>query len=207
MSEHNPAAEPVVKTPTTQQPPPSSQPIIDPVGSIILRTAARAIIPVVLLLAIIVLFQGHNKPGGGFIAGLMVGSCIALHSFAFGPVATRRLLRIDPRTLVGVGLFMAFLSLFVSIALGKPLMTSAWFKIPLPWMDPLKLGTPALFDVGVFHCVAGVTAEMILALQRRAYVEVDTNESFTGPTTPATLWPRFSRPKPNATPNGKEGQG
>jgi hypothetical protein len=49
--------------------------------------------------------------------------------------------------------------------------------------------------VGVFHCVAGVAAEMILALQRRAYVEVDANESFTGPTTLVPLWPRLSRAK------------
>ena len=204
MSEHNPTPDPTPSTPHTAdvEPPPSSQPAIDPTGSIILRTAARAIIPVVILLAIIVLFQGHNKPGGGFVAGLMVGSCVALHSFAFGPVASRRLLRIDPRTLIGAGLCMAFFSILIPLFLNKPLMTSVWFSLPLPWMDPLKLGTPALFDLGVFHCVAGVASEMILSLQRRAYVEVDPNENITGPSEPAALWPRMGRP---ATRSGKAG--
>ncbi len=158
----------------------NTPPTIDLAGSVILKTAARAIIPVVLILAIIVLFQGHNKPGGGFIAGLMVGSCIALYSFAFGPVATRRLLRIDPRTLIGLGLTMALVSVFIPLALDKPLMTSVWTKIPLPAMDPFKIGTPVLFDVGVFHCVAGVVAEMILSLQRKGYTDVETDDAITG---------------------------
>lgn len=161
------------------------EPRIDLAGSVILRTAARAIIPVVLILAIIVLFQGHNKPGGGFIAGLMVGACVALHSFAFGPVPTRRLLRIDPRTLIGVGLTMALVSLLIPLALNKPLMTSVWTKIPLPGMDPFKVGTPVLFDMGVFHCVAGVVSEMILSLQRKGYVEVEPDATVTGEPAPS----------------------
>ena len=37
-------------------------------NSIILRTATR-FAPLLLLFAIVVLLQGHNKPGGGFIGG------------------------------------------------------------------------------------------------------------------------------------------
>lgn len=187
-SSRQPPANALPANPAMVPIPPAAPPLSPPAGaafdlsgSLILRAATRGLIPVLLLLSIIVLFQGHNKPGGGFIAGLMVGSCIVLYSFAFGPVATRRLLRIDPRTLIGFGLFLAFFSLFVPLWFHKPLMTSVWGKIPLPGMEPFKLGTPVLFDLGVFHLVAGVAAEMILSLQRRAYVDVDTSESLIGP--------------------------
>lgn len=151
-------------------------PDVDPRGSLILRTATRAFLPVILLLSIVVLFQGHNKPGGGFIAGLMVGACVALHGIAFGVVATRRILRADPRSLIGLGLCMALVSLFIPLLFDKPLMTSVWASIPLPGMDPLKVGTPMLFDVGVFVLVVGVAAEMFLSLLRRAYATAESQE-------------------------------
>lgn len=154
---------------------------VDPLGSVILRTATRALLPVVLLLSIVVLFQGHNKPGGGFIAGLMVGSCVAFHGIAFGVVATRRILRADPRSLIGVGLCMSLVSVIIPLLFHKPLMTSVWASIPLPGMDSLKVGTPMLFDVGVFVLVTGVASEMILSLLRRAYATTVSEEPIPSP--------------------------
>ncbi len=140
-----------------------------PVPSAILQSATRALLPVILLMAIVVMFQGHNKPGGGFIAGLMIGACVTLHAFAFGATPTRRRMRIDPRTLIGLGLAAAFLSLLIPLALARPLMTGAWTKLPLPGMEPFKLGSPMLFDFGVFLTVAGVASEMVLTLLREPH--------------------------------------
>jgi hypothetical protein len=53
-------------------------------GSLILRTAARFLLPLLLLFSIFVLLRGHDEPGGGFIAGLVARSLRAV------PVRLRR---------------------------------------------------------------------------------------------------------------------
>ena len=40
--------------------------------SSILQTAARALMPLLLVFAVFLLLRGHNEPGGGFVAGLVV---------------------------------------------------------------------------------------------------------------------------------------
>jgi multicomponent Na+:H+ antiporter subunit B len=45
-------------------------------------------------------------------------------------------------------------------------MTGLWTEIPLPG-GPLKLGTPLLFDVGVFTLVVGFSSAVLLTLEER----------------------------------------
>ena len=52
--------------------------------SLILRTATRVLMPLLLLYGLFLLLRGHNAPGGGFAGGLVVAAAYALHSFAFG---------------------------------------------------------------------------------------------------------------------------
>ena len=52
-------------------------PVGGPIGgtsSVILRTAVRLILPLTFLFAVYAALKGHNGPGGGFIAGLVIGS-------------------------------------------------------------------------------------------------------------------------------------
>jgi multicomponent Na+:H+ antiporter subunit B len=134
--------------------------------TLILRAATRFLLPVIALFAIVITFQGHNKPGGGFIGGLIAASGLALHALAFGPHATRRLILIDPRTILAIGLLTAVASALFALLLSDPLMSPQWTSLPLPGMDPLKLGTPMLFDVGVFLTVLSIGFIMVLALLR-----------------------------------------
>ena len=52
-------------------------------NSVLLMTAARLLISILLLFAIFLLVRGHNAPGGGFIAGLVVASAVGLYALAF----------------------------------------------------------------------------------------------------------------------------
>ena len=72
--------------------------------SLILRTATRVLMPLLLLYGLFLLLRGHNAPGGGFAGGLVVAAAYALHSFAFGVTAARRALLVDPSRLIGMGL-------------------------------------------------------------------------------------------------------
>ncbi len=49
-----------------------------------LRLLDRILTPILLVLAVILLLVGHNNPGGGFIAGLVVAAAIQLQILSRG---------------------------------------------------------------------------------------------------------------------------
>ncbi|WP_129633192.1 Na+/H+ antiporter subunit B [Candidatus Oscillochloris fontis] len=135
--------------------------------SIILRSVARLMLPILLMLAVFMLLRGHNLPGGGFIGGLVASCAIILQLVAFGPEAARRVLRVNYLGLAAFGVFFAALWGLPSLIGGQPYMTSLWIPEPIPGVG--KIGTPVLFDLGVFFGVIGVTTQiaLLLAEERR----------------------------------------
>lgn len=132
--------------------------------SLILRTATRLLLPLLLLFSVFLLLRGHNSPGGGFIGGLVAASAFALYALAFDVAAARRMLRVDPRRLTAAGLLVALGCGSVPLLLGRPFMTGQWLHLALPGAGTVHLGTPMVFDVGVYLVVAGVTLTIILSL-------------------------------------------
>jgi len=53
-------------------------------GSIVVQTFVRILAPLVQLFALYVLLFGHDSPGGGFQAGVMLGASYILLALAFG---------------------------------------------------------------------------------------------------------------------------
>ena len=127
-------------------------------NSLILRTTTRFLLPLLLLFSVFLLLRGHNQPGGGFVGGLVAAAAFVLYAIAFGVRRAREALRVRPLTLLGTGLLVALVSGVPAVVRGQPFLTAAWIPGPLP------LGTPALFDVGVFLVVAGVVLMMIFSL-------------------------------------------
>jgi multicomponent Na+:H+ antiporter subunit B len=134
------------------------------VNSVILQTATRYLMPLLLLYSVVVLLQGHNKPGGGFIGGLIGATAFALHAIAFSPKETRRALRIDMRTLIGIGLLIALSGGLLGPFQGLPFMTGLWTELSVPGIGPMKVGTPIIFDVGVYLVVVATAVLMVLLL-------------------------------------------
>ncbi|MBI4465741.1 MAG: Na+/H+ antiporter subunit B [Acidobacteria bacterium] len=133
-------------------------------SSLILRTASYVLEPLLLLFSLIVLLRGHNQPGGGFAGGLMAGAALALHAITFGVASARRALHVDPHFLIGSGLLVAAGSGILSLFAEKPFMTGQWTTLSLPGLAELDLGSPLLFDGGVYLVVVGVTSLVILSL-------------------------------------------
>jgi multicomponent Na+:H+ antiporter subunit B len=127
-------------------------------SSQILRAAVRMLMPLLLLFALFLLLRGHNQPGGGFVGGLVVAAAFALHAMAFGVAAARRALLVEPSTLLGVGLLVALFSGLPAMFLGQPFLTAVWITAGI------TIGTPLLFDIGVFLVVIGVVVTMTFTL-------------------------------------------
>ncbi|MCX7622668.1 MAG: Na+/H+ antiporter subunit B [Thermomicrobium sp.] len=131
--------------------------------SLILRTAVRWIAPLLLLFSLFLLVRGHHEPGGGFSGGLIASTGFALLTFGYDLVTARRLLRVHPSALVLAGVGLALASGAVPMLGGQPFLTGLWVTIPLTGEAALKLGTPLVFDVGVYLAVIGATLAMLFA--------------------------------------------
>ena len=115
---------------------------------------AKAILPVGVLFALILLVKGHNDPGGGFVAGLSLAVTAMLGLAAFGPSRFGRRLKVS---LSGVGILGAA-TMLASGALGwvagRPFLTQLHGEIAVFGLS-LPLHTTMIFDVGVMLAVAG----------------------------------------------------
>ncbi len=130
--------------------------------TLILATLLRLLTPLFISFALYMFFRGHDKPGGGFIAGLIASIPFMLHAMVFGYERTRQVFRIKPTMLAALGLFMALLSGFFAVLKGEPYLTSTWVSQPLPLVG--KIGTPIFFDFGVLLVVFGVVLQITFLL-------------------------------------------
>jgi multicomponent Na+:H+ antiporter subunit B len=138
--------------------------------SSILQTAVRLLMPLLLLFAVFLLLRGHNQPGGGFVGGLVVAASFVLYSIAFGVEAARRALLVRPSTLLGVGLLVALVSGLPAVAAGHAFMTALWTTVAAGSMA-IAVGTPLVFDVGVFLAVIGVVLTIVFTLAEAVLAE------------------------------------
>jgi len=131
--------------------------------SLILRTATRFLMPLLLLFAVFLLLRGHNEPGGGFVGGLVVAAAFVLYSIAFGVDAGRRALLTNPSTLLSAGLLVALGSGIPAVLAGRPFLTAMWTTVGRG-QAAIAVGTPLVFDVGVFLVVIGVVLTIVFTL-------------------------------------------
>jgi multicomponent Na+:H+ antiporter subunit B len=59
---------------------------------------------------------------------------------------------------------MSWGSAIIPLVFGRPFLTGEWFKLYVPGLEALDVGTPLLFDCGVYLLVLGVTLTIILSL-------------------------------------------
>lgn len=133
--------------------------------SILLRAAVGPVVLLQMVLALYFLLRGHNLPGGGFIAGLLAASSVVVIAIAHDAERARRALRVSPTSLMGVGLLVSLVSGLFGPATRRPYMEGLWgASFWMPGVGKVGLGTPFLFDVGVFLVVLGMTASVLFAL-------------------------------------------
>ncbi|WP_425260882.1 monovalent cation/H+ antiporter subunit A [Rubrivivax sp. RP6-9] len=135
---------------------------------LMLRVAARIVLPLALVASVYIFWRGHNLPGGGFIAGLVTAIALVLQYMALGQDRAEALLRAGGgrryTRWIGTGLGIAALTGVGAFVLGRPFLTSAFGHPVVPVLGELPLATAALFDLGVYITVVGATMLMLSAL-------------------------------------------
>jgi multicomponent K+:H+ antiporter subunit A len=133
----------------------------------------RVIMPVVIMVGFYIFWRGHNQPGGGFIAGLVVSIAVVMQYMASGFNWTSARLRYPYHGVIGAGVLIAGLTGIGSWLFSKPFLTSDFTYVRIPPFQKFELATAALFDLGVFLAVVGavmLSLESFSRLARRAHV-------------------------------------
>jgi multicomponent K+:H+ antiporter subunit A len=135
---------------------------------LMLRVAARIVLPLALVVSLYIFMRGHNMPGGGFIAGLITAVALVVQYMAMGQSRTEALLHASGGRRfvrwIGTGLAIAGLTGAGAFVLGQPFLTSAHGHPFVPFLGELPLATAALFDLGVYITVVGATLLTIATL-------------------------------------------
>ncbi|WP_068775832.1 Na+/H+ antiporter subunit A [Paenibacillus sp. FJAT-26967] len=135
-------------------------------NDVILRTASKVVVFIILTFSWYLFFAGHNDPGGGFIGALMTSAALVLLSIAFGMRMIRTILPVDFRKLTAVGLLLALLTGIGSLVLDVPFLSHSFGYFDLPLLGKTELATALLFDLGVYLTVVGITMTIIFTIGR-----------------------------------------
>jgi multisubunit Na+/H+ antiporter MnhB subunit len=130
-----------------------------------LRVLDRVLTPVLLILAFYFLLRGHNLPGGGFIAGLVAAAAFQLQILARGDSYVRDRIGRALQPVTGIGLILATSAALIGLSQGG-FFKAVWGYVTVGALT-LELGTPQLFDLGVFLVVVAVVVSYLLELSRR----------------------------------------
>jgi multicomponent K+:H+ antiporter subunit A len=128
----------------------------------------RVMMPVVMLVGFYIFLRGHNEPGGGFIAGLVVSIGFVMQYMASGYSWTTARLRYPYHGIIGAGVLIAGLTGIGSWFVSKPFLTSDFTYVRIPPFNEFELATAALFDLGVFLAVVGAVMLALESLSRLA---------------------------------------
>ena len=135
--------------------------------SLILDVVVRLVFHSALMLGLFLLFTGHNRPGGGFVGGLVAGAALSLRYVAGGIDEVRSALPVRPWTLLGTGLATATLSAIVPLLFGRQLMEHAKLDAHLGPLGAMHLNTALFFDMGVAQVVVGMILLLLVAFGER----------------------------------------
>ncbi|KAA0921105.1 monovalent cation/H+ antiporter subunit A [Aquicoccus porphyridii] len=136
--------------------------------------ATRVMMPIAFMVGIYIFLRGHNEPGGGFVAGLVISIALLMQYMASGFAWTQARQRFEYHGLIGFGVVIAGLTGAGAMLAGKPFLTSAYDYFHFPPIEEFELATAMAFDLGVFLVVFGAVMLMLYSLSRLARIAGET---------------------------------
>lgn len=115
--------------------------------------------------AVFLLLRGHNLPGGGFIAGAASAVSLIILSMNYGADRVRKSLGFDPIAMATSGLTMSFCVACAPMLAGRRFLEHFHLStMALPVVGKFELGTPLLFEVGIYLIVVGIISRIVFAM-------------------------------------------
>ena len=129
---------------------------------------ARLVLPIALVVAIHLFLRGHNQPGGGFVAGLVVAIALIAQYMVAGTRWVEMRLDPHPARWIAAGLAIVVATGLGALAFAHPFLTSHTAHLDLPLVGTVHLPSAFFFDLGVFATVVGSTLLVLVALAHQS---------------------------------------
>jgi multicomponent K+:H+ antiporter subunit A len=128
----------------------------------------RLLLPFAAMLAVYFFLRGHNEPGGGFVAGLVLSVALLLQYIISGTHWVEAHLPLYPRRWIGAGWLFALATGLGSLGWGFPFLTSHTAHVVLPLLGEIHIASALFFDIGVFTLVVGSTLLILTAIAHQS---------------------------------------
>jgi multicomponent K+:H+ antiporter subunit A len=128
----------------------------------------RLLLPLSVLVSVYFFMRGHNQPGGGFVAGLVMSVALLLQYIVSGTEWVEEHLRIYPRRWIATGLLLALVTGGGAVVAGYPFLTTHTAHLHLPLLGEIHVPSALFFDIGVFTLVLGATMLILTALAHQS---------------------------------------
>ena len=133
---------------------------------LMLTVVTRILLPLSLTVGVYILLRGHNMPGGGFIAGLIVAIAFLMQYMASGYVWAHRRAQLDAHAMIGGGVMIAGATGLAALLFDRPFLTSTFGHFHLPVFGEVELASAMAFDLGVFLTVVGTCLLSLSTISR-----------------------------------------
>ena len=128
----------------------------------------RLLLPFAVMLAVYLFLRGHNQPGGGFVAGLVLSVALLLQAIISGTHWVEANLMLNPRRWIGAGWLFILATGLGSLYWGFPFLTSHTAHVVLPVIGETHIASALFFDIGVFTLVVGSTLLILTAIAHQS---------------------------------------
>ncbi len=128
----------------------------------------RLLLPIAFVVSMYLFMRGHNQPGGGFVAGLVMSVAFILQYMVAGTQWVEAQMSLRPLRWMGTGLLCATLTGLGAIPLGYPFLTTHTAHFSLPLLGDIHVASALFFDIGVYAVVVGATLLILTALAHQS---------------------------------------
>lgn len=128
----------------------------------------RLLLPIALVVSVYLFLRGHNQPGGGFVAGLVMSVAFILQYMVAGTQWVEAQMSLRPLRWMGTGLLFATVTGLGAMAAGYPFLTTHTWHFTLPLLGDIHIASALFFDIGVYAVVVGSTLLILTALAHQS---------------------------------------
>ncbi|NLV17772.1 MAG: Na(+)/H(+) antiporter subunit B [Syntrophomonadaceae bacterium] len=133
-------------------------------NDVILRTATKVVVVIILAFSIHLFVSGHHNPGGGFIGGLAFVAAIVLLFLVSDIEKVRNNIAVDFKNVTALGVLISVFTGVGGMIGGKPFLNQVFGSVNLPIFGETGMATGVLFDVGVALAVIGASLTIIISI-------------------------------------------
>ena len=129
---------------------------------------ARLLLPLAVMVSVFFFMRGHNEPGGGFVAGLVLSVALLLQYIISGTQWVEAHLPLRLRRWIAVGLLLVLATGLTPLLFGYPFLTSHTAHWTLPLIGDIHVASATFFDLGVFALVVGSTMMILTSIAHQS---------------------------------------